>query len=210
MTPKGERTRQRIIDVAMARFERDGFNKTTMRGIATEAEVAVGLAYRYFSAKEAIVLAFYERIATELAAHPIEGDSLGQRFASVMHRKLELLRPHRRAMGSLFGAMLDPESSVGILSDATADIREANRAVLRAAVEGAPGLPETAVEPLVRLAWTGQALLLLAWVQRPEATTTLIDRVAGALDAAVPFLGMPMAGMVLASISDSLGALDGR
>jgi AcrR family transcriptional regulator len=204
VTPKGERTRQHIIDVAMERFERDGFAATSMRAIAADAGVAQGLAYRYFEAKEAIVLAFYQQVARDLAAQPIEGDTLGSRFRSVMRAKISLLAHRRRAMGSVLAAMLDPDGPVGLLSPATAEIRQTTRAVLRQAIQGAPGLPEHLHEPLVRLGWVGHALLTLAWVQRPDATLDLLDKVAWALDRCVPLLALPQAGAALAAASEAL------
>jgi AcrR family transcriptional regulator len=190
-TAKGERTRQQLIDVALDRFERDGFAGTSMRAIAADAGVAVGLAYRYFDAKESIVLAFYEQVARELAGREIDGTTLGARFQGVMAAKLSLLGPRRRAMGSMIAAMLDPDGPVGLLSPATREVRRLTREALRAAVAGASGVPAEQVEPLVSIAWLGQILLLLAWVQRPVAAELLIAQVAGALDLVVPFLGWP-------------------
>ena len=132
----------------MQAFERDGFASTSMRALAKEAGVSVGLAYRYFPAKEAIVLAFYEQTAEELARQPIEGFSLGARFHSVMREKYTLLRPHHRAMGSVMAAMLDPEGPVGVLSPATERLRGITQGVLREAVGGTPGVPDDLKEPL--------------------------------------------------------------
>jgi AcrR family transcriptional regulator len=205
MTPKGERTRQRLVDVAMQRFEQDGFAATTMRTIAADAEVSLGLAYRYFAAKEAIVLAYYEQVADELGRREIEGRTLGRRFRSVMTTKLALLAPRRRALGALVAAMLDPEGPVGLLSPTTAGVRAATYQVLRTAVQGSDGLPPAAVEPLVRIGWVGHMLLLLAWIQRPAATEALVERVGALLDAAVPYLGLPPVTGALVAAADALG-----
>jgi len=188
----------------MQAFERDGFASTSMRALAKEAGVSVGLAYRYFPAKEAIVLAFYEQTAEELARQPIEGFSLGARFHSVMREKYTLLRPHHRAMGSVMAAMLDPEGPVGVLSPATERLRGITQGVLREAVGGTPGVPDDLKEPLLHVAWLGHLLLMLAWVQRPEAAERLTERVAGALDMAQPFLGMPMARQALQGVAEAL------
>lgn len=209
MTPKAEQTRQHLIDVAMARFEADGFAGTTMRQIAKEAGGAVGLPYRYFGSKEGIVLAYYEQLAQELAARPIAGTTLGARFQSVMDTKFDLLAGKRRAMGSLLAAMLDPDGPVGLLAPETEGVRQATRAVLRDAVEGSQGLKPDAVEPLVRIAWLGHALLLLAWVQRPDAARRLVDRLAGGLDYLVPLLRLPMATSALRATVDALSDFEG-
>jgi AcrR family transcriptional regulator len=61
LTKKAEATSARILDVALDLFRRQGFEQTTMRGIAAEAGVSLGSAYYYFESKEDLVMAFYER-----------------------------------------------------------------------------------------------------------------------------------------------------
>jgi AcrR family transcriptional regulator len=51
-TPKGERTRALILETAMRLFQERGYDKTTMRAIATEAGASVGQAYYHFASKE--------------------------------------------------------------------------------------------------------------------------------------------------------------
>ena len=64
---KSEATRARILESALAIFRERGFEKSTMREIATAAGVAVGAAYYYFDSKDAIVMAFYQRAQQEMA-----------------------------------------------------------------------------------------------------------------------------------------------
>lgn len=49
-----EATRQRILDAAMARFTRYGYNKTTMAEIARDCDMSAANLYRYFQHKLAI------------------------------------------------------------------------------------------------------------------------------------------------------------
>ena len=60
-TAKAEATQTRILDVALDLFRRHGFDQTTMREIAAQAEVSLGSAYYYFDSKEDLVMAFYDR-----------------------------------------------------------------------------------------------------------------------------------------------------
>ena len=46
-TSKSERSRQKIVDAAVALFAERGFTATTMRDIAAAADVSLGLTYRY-------------------------------------------------------------------------------------------------------------------------------------------------------------------
>lgn len=54
VTPRGERTRQAILDAAYHLFISQGFHATSMRQIARDAGVALGGIYNHFSSKEEI------------------------------------------------------------------------------------------------------------------------------------------------------------
>src|SRR3954469_23490284 len=58
---KSEQTRELIVETALRLFRERGFEATTMRAIAAEAGVSVGNAYYYFSSKEQLVQAYYDR-----------------------------------------------------------------------------------------------------------------------------------------------------
>src|ERR1700681_1858594 len=58
----GEQTRTLILNAALERFRKGGFEVTTMRDIARAAKVATGAAYYYFPSKEAIVAAYYDQV----------------------------------------------------------------------------------------------------------------------------------------------------
>lgn len=56
-TPKGRRSREAILRAAAARFESDGFERTTVRTIAKDAEIDPAMIIRYFGSKEGLFLA---------------------------------------------------------------------------------------------------------------------------------------------------------
>jgi len=58
---RAEAQRHRILDAAEQCFIADGFHAATMAMIAERAGISVGLTYRYFASKQAIVLAIIER-----------------------------------------------------------------------------------------------------------------------------------------------------
>ena len=64
-TPKAEARaesqRERILDAAQKCFIEHGFHGASMARIAQEAAISVGLAYRYFDSKNAIMLAIIAR-----------------------------------------------------------------------------------------------------------------------------------------------------
>lgn len=63
---RSRRTRERLIEAAIHCFERDGFDETTTALIASEAGVAVGTVYNYFTDKRAMILELLERTDREI------------------------------------------------------------------------------------------------------------------------------------------------
>lgn len=58
---KKEKTRKKIIAVAMDLFHKQGFDETTIDQIALEADVAKGTIYNHFPVKEAIIGEYMKR-----------------------------------------------------------------------------------------------------------------------------------------------------
>jgi len=75
-TTKGVEARQRIIAVAEQLFTRKGFDRTSMRDIAAEANMQAASMYYYFPSKEELLWAVWEKGGRELlerARSAIEG-----------------------------------------------------------------------------------------------------------------------------------------
>src|SRR3989454_12667981 len=51
---KGERPRQRLLEIAVRRFAVDGFRRTSVSDIAREAGLTPAAAYAYFAGKEGL------------------------------------------------------------------------------------------------------------------------------------------------------------
>jgi AcrR family transcriptional regulator len=141
---KSEKTREKILDVALARFRKEGFEGTTMRDVAKDAGVALGAAYYYFPSKDALVMAYYERIQDEhlekARAAFAQVKSFRDRLRAAMHTKLDLVARDRKLLGAVFRTVGDPENPLSTFGPATAPIRKASIAVFEEAV-GAEPLP---------------------------------------------------------------------
>ncbi len=57
LATKGERTRQALLEAAIARFGRDGYRRTSVAEIARDARLSGTAAYAYFPNKEALFMA---------------------------------------------------------------------------------------------------------------------------------------------------------
>ena len=64
-TPTLDR-RSQILDAALVCFARRGFHQTSMHDISAEAGISVGLIYRYFENKEAVISAMADRHKKEI------------------------------------------------------------------------------------------------------------------------------------------------
>lgn len=67
-TERGRRTRELLVRVARVVFERDGYLDTRVTDITTEAHVAVGTFYTYFSSKQDIFQAVVADVGDEVYA----------------------------------------------------------------------------------------------------------------------------------------------
>ena len=55
--------RSQILDAALVCFAKRGFHQTSMHDISAEAGISVGLIYRYFENKEAVISAMADRLS---------------------------------------------------------------------------------------------------------------------------------------------------
>src|SRR5213592_4516325 len=64
-SPNADR-RSQILDAALVCFAKRGFHQTSMHDISAEAGISVGLIYRYFANKEAVISAMADRHKNEI------------------------------------------------------------------------------------------------------------------------------------------------
>ncbi len=77
---KARRTRERIVREALALFERNGYDATTMEAVAEASEVSASTLFRYFPTKDSIVLDPFRTFSEQLSVvfsrhaqdHPVE------------------------------------------------------------------------------------------------------------------------------------------
>jgi AcrR family transcriptional regulator len=84
---KRVRTRQAIIDAAVALFERDGYERTTIADIATAADISSRTFFGYFASKEDLLFTEPDaRVRAALGA--IEGRSPKEKPTDILLRAL--------------------------------------------------------------------------------------------------------------------------
>ena len=130
LTPKAERTRERIFAAALSLFSEKGYERATMRDVAKAAGASLGLAYRYFASKEELVLELYLRLADgfgERVRKELPAGTVAERFEEAMFIKLELAGPYREPLGALTASALNPNSGIAVLGPGTVRIRNMSR-----------------------------------------------------------------------------------
>jgi AcrR family transcriptional regulator len=193
-TRKGQLSSARILEAALALFAERGFAGTTMQDIAAKADVAVSLAYKFYAGKDALVLAYYDQLSTELevfASH-LPGDSVSARYTAVIRHKLQRLTPYRRALGSIATMALDPESEIGVMNEHSAGLRARNAAVYQAVVAGSRDVNAASAISLARILYVLDLLLVFAWMQDRSTGQSATNRLIGMLEEALRFLPMAL------------------
>lgn len=168
-TPRSEETRRRIYEAALQLFRAKGFAAATMRDIATEADVAVGLAYYYFKTKEDFVLAFYQQAIAELPqllepAHA-EGLPLEDRLVKFLEAKFAYFAPNRNFLGALMGFAADPNHPLSPFHESSQSIREFDFAQFaRMLEETGTRIPKDLAPHMPAVLWLYQLGILLFWI----------------------------------------------
>lgn len=209
LTPKALQTRQHILDTALRLFADKGFEKTTMRDIASEADCSLGLAYRYFASKDDFVMALYWQFHNTWSAEmaKLDGGTIAERFDAAMRMKLRQLTPHRDAVGALFTAMMNPTSAVGVLSENSAELTGEVMAVFEHLVRGAKDAPkEPRAEHLTMMLYSAHLLTQLFWLYdrspNQKATHDLLDFTRDGLRMLRPLLRLPFIGSSITRLAN--------
>ena len=194
-TGKGEQTRQAIYDAALELFREKGFDLTTMRDIASKAQVALGSAYYYFPSKEAIIFAYYDSVQAEhdrLVAEAVTSGKLDlkRRLQFALQSKLDIVAKDRKLLGVIFRYSGEPSHPLSCLGPATANVRRQSLEVFRTAF-GDERLPKD-LELLLPVAlWSLQMGLMILFIYDntpgQQRTRRLVD---GAMELSVRLLAL--------------------
>ena len=115
---KGERTRQRLLDIAVQRFAADGFRRTSVSDIAREAGLTPAAAYAYFAGKEGLFQAAVDADAGALIeaarSAAAEGASAREQLFLFVGELRERVDDHPLARRVLSG--LEPEVASRLLT----------------------------------------------------------------------------------------------
>jgi AcrR family transcriptional regulator len=145
-------TRERVIDAALARFSADGYEKTTIAGIAAEAKVSAETV-RGLGSKAALIVAAADCISAAVGEGPLLETELGRRYLAID----------------------GPEQFLDFTVQVSLDINRRSHGVYAAFAAAAAGDPELDAAWTARLAGARAELdeLLGIWIDRGWARTDL-------------------------------------
>jgi AcrR family transcriptional regulator len=198
-TPQGAAARLALYKTAIDLIGERGYEATTLREVADRAGVSVGLLYRYFPSKRAVVLALYDELSAEYAARAAEmkEGKWRDRFIFALTTSLRVLAPHRGTLAALVPVLVG-DASEGLFAPATAFSRQRVQRVFLEAVVGASDAPRPEVTPaLARLLYLAHLAIIFWWLldksPHQRATTALVALSRRALPPAALTLRLPQA-----------------
>ena len=119
-------TREAIAEAARRHFAQLGYDRATLRGIASEARVDAALVVRFYGSKDGLfreVMALPPAVADAIAAladGPIE--SIGRRLAEVIVGMLEDPRSRAVVIGRIRSASSHPDAAALVRETVTRDV----------------------------------------------------------------------------------------
>ncbi len=165
-TEKGLQARAELYRTAIRLFEERGYERTTLRQIATAAGVSPGLLYKYFPSKSAVVLALYDELSAELRSRTraMKPGPWRDRAFFVLETSLGVLAPHRSTLAALTPVLVgDPEQ--GLFSERTAFSRSRVQGAFVEAVRGSrEKLAPRDAAALGRLLYVAHLAIVLWWL----------------------------------------------
>jgi AcrR family transcriptional regulator len=196
-TAQGAATRDRLYATALRLIAERGYEATTLRDIAKDADVSVGLLYRYFPSKQSVIISFYDDLSADFArqAADMRPGRWRDRFIFALTTSLQVLEAHRVPLRALAPVLVgDPDE--GVFSERTAFSRQRVQPVFEEAVVGASDAPrESLAAALGRLLYLVHLAVLLWWLldksPRQRATTALVSLTQQLLPSAALALRVP-------------------
>jgi AcrR family transcriptional regulator len=196
-TAQGTAARVRLYATAIRLIAERGYEETTLRAIAKEAGVSVGLLYRYFPSKQAVITALYDELSADYArqAASMPLGKWRDRFIFALNTSMQVLQPHRVALRALIPVLVgDPDD--GVFAAGTAFSRQRVQQVFEGAVTGASDAPRPPLsDALGRVLYLVHLAVLLWWLldksPKQRATGALVVLTRQLLPSAALTLRLP-------------------
>jgi AcrR family transcriptional regulator len=123
-----QKTKQRILNVALKLFQEKGLEGTTTKEISKRAGIGEGTLFNYFKTKEDLALYFFQKETEDLirwfrAEKRLQKAPLPEKLFAIIHRQLEYIAPYEDFIGAVFYRSLQPTSTLSPLSIESQELR---------------------------------------------------------------------------------------
>lgn len=214
---KGDRTRERIRSAALRSFRENGYDATTIRGLADELGMSVGATNYHFASKNHLIQELYLDVQERhrAAAQPLLADTtdLIERLRIVFETGLEQLEPYHAHAGEFLSAAVSPRSPINPLSTESAPAFAIVEGLFAGAIDGAAPtrLADDIRERMPDALVLAHLLLALFWVydtsQGRQRTRLLLDRALKLLAAVLPLARLPIVRGAVAEMLALVGSI---
>lgn len=183
-TEKSKRTKELIYSTAISLFQKQSYEKATMRAIASKAGVALGATYYHFKTKEDIVLQFYTISQDDARLQSLEfcrtTKDFKLRLNNIIRYKLDYFSHYQNFITVLARNAGDPRNPLSPFSKETREIRQEAIQIIRDALETSNlNLKEEISASLPDLLWLYQLAIIYYWISdsstNKKNTETLIE-----------------------------------
>jgi AcrR family transcriptional regulator len=179
--------------------------------VAKEAGVSVGLLYRYFPSKLALVLALYDELSGECVrkAEEMPPGKWRDRFLFALTTSLQVIEPHRTTFQALIPVIVgDPKE--GLFAQSAAASRLPVQRVFQQSVIGSTDAPNQDLsEALGRLLYLVHLAVLLWWLldrsSKQRATAVLLSLIRQILPTTALTLRLPPVRRFVLSADELVG-----
>ncbi|WP_104117658.1 TetR/AcrR family transcriptional regulator [Arthrobacter sp. B1805] len=208
-TAKSEATRELLVSTALRLFREIGYEKTTMRAIATAANVSTGSAYYYFASKDDLVHELYRSLQEEHRSRALpllrEGQNLGELLKVVLNTGIDVMGPYHDFGSNFISIAIRPSATTSPFGSESAVARARAISLFRQAVGLSRPQPPLAIrDDLPELLWYAYMAVTLFWVYdsspHQERTRRLIDRAAPLISRLVILSRLPVVRKIVEDI----------
>jgi AcrR family transcriptional regulator len=166
---KSDDTRRKITDIALESFRERGYDETTIRLIASEANISVGNAYYYFPTKNHLVQELYLRVQNDHRARVGAGlaatTDLAKRLEVALLTGVDAMSAYHDSAPGFLSAAISPASAVSPFGPDAAEPRALAMSVFQDVVDGSSNtIPADLKRQLPELLWMAYMGLALYWV----------------------------------------------
>jgi AcrR family transcriptional regulator len=199
---KSDDTRRKITDIALESFRERGYDQTTIRLIASEANISVGNAYYYFPTKNHLVQELYLRVQNDHRARVDAGlaatTDLAKRLEVALLTGVDAMSAYHDSAPGFLSAAISPASAVSPFGPDAAEPRALAISVFQDVVDGSSNtVPADLKRQLPELLWMAYMGLALYWVYdespNQQKTRRLAKGAAKLFGTVLPLARLPFA-----------------